>query len=120
VRSQKPVTESLRELLDEKKWSDTRLMYEAEVSPSTVSSYLSGKRGYALDFRSIRTLEKFAKALQVEPEYFREYRQYRAQELLREMIAAGEIDLEDLEEIRERRKAEKKAAPKTGKRTKSE
>jgi len=110
LRSQKPVNESLRELLDEKEWSDTRLMYEADVSPSTVSSYLSGKRGHALDFRSIRTLEKFAKALETEPEYFLEYRQFRAQEMLREMIAAGEIDLEDLEEIRARRRAEQAAS----------
>ena len=110
MRSTKPMTQSLRELLDEKAWSDTRLMYEADVAPSTVSSYLSGKRGVKMDFRSISTMEKFAKALEVEPEYFLEYRQFKAQEMLREMMAAGEIDLDDLEEIRERRTAEAKGA----------
>jgi hypothetical protein len=75
VRIRKLIKGSLRELLDENGWRNRRLLCDAGVSPSAVSSYLSGKRGTALDFGP------------------------RTRETVREMMAAG-VELNDLEQIR--------------------
>ena len=71
----------------------------ADVSAATVSLYLSGKRGRRMNSQAVKTVEKLAGALGVEPEYFREYREWKAKHLIEEAMAAGLIDLEDIELI---------------------
>ena len=93
----KPMKTALRELMEERGMSETELMAAAQVSPSTVNLYLSGKRGVRINSQAMQTVQKLAGALRVEPEYFCEYRQARAEQLVRRGIASGVIDLEDVE-----------------------
>lgn len=59
---QKKFQQKVRELLISKGWSQSALAREMDVAPMTVSQYLNGKRSPGLD-----VLERFAKALEVEP-----------------------------------------------------
>jgi transcriptional regulator with XRE-family HTH domain len=95
----KPISEALRELLDDRSLSDTQLMAAADVSPATVSQYLSGRRGRRMNSQALKTVEKLAAALDVDPEYFLEYRQAKAERLVREAIGKGWMDLDDIELI---------------------
>ncbi|HZJ03015.1 MAG TPA: helix-turn-helix transcriptional regulator [Thermoleophilia bacterium] len=93
----KPMKTALRELMDERGMNETDLMAAAQVSPSTVNLYLAGKRGVRVNSQAMKTVQKLAGALRVEPEYFCEYRQARAEQLVRHGISQGIIDLEDVE-----------------------
>ncbi|MCL5942127.1 MAG: helix-turn-helix transcriptional regulator [Actinobacteria bacterium] len=85
-----PLPQALRTLMNERGITDgIELSGIADVSAATVSLYLSGRRGREINSRSIRTVEKFAAALRVKPEYFLEYRQMKAERLVREAMAAG-------------------------------
>ncbi len=74
-----------------------------DVTSATVSRYLSSQRGTRMNSQmnsqAARTVEKMARALGVEPEYFLEYRQAKAERLVREAMAQGKIDLDDIELI---------------------
>jgi transcriptional regulator with XRE-family HTH domain len=69
------------------------------VSQSAVSCYLDGQR-----LPQPRTIEKIARALEVEPEYFALYREWKAKHLVEEAMAAGLIDLEDIELVLARKR----------------
>ena len=70
-----PLATALRELMaDRGLTSDTDLWARAGLDSSTVSLYLAGKRGRRMNTQAIQTVEKLAKALEVPPTYFVEYR----------------------------------------------
>ena len=96
-RSTQPIRVALRELLDDRDMTDTELMARADVSPGTVSQYLSGRRGTRMNSQALRTVEKLAAALQVSPTYFLEYREALAHRMISEGMRAGRVDLEDVE-----------------------
>lgn len=96
-RSTEPIQVALRRLLDDRNLTDTELMARADVSPATVSQYLSGRRGTRMNSQALRTVEKFAAALDVSPTYFLEYREALAEKLVREAMRAGLVSLEALE-----------------------
>ncbi|MCZ7663976.1 MAG: helix-turn-helix transcriptional regulator [candidate division NC10 bacterium] len=99
-RTSEPSSRALRTLMRERGIIDAiELSGIAEVSASTVSLYLSGRRGREINSRSVRTVEKLAVALNVKPEYFLEVRQMKAQRLVAGAMAAGRIDLEDVERL---------------------
>lgn len=94
----KPIHLALRELMDAKGLHEhLELATAADVTPATVSRYLSGRRGTRINSQALRTVEKLAPALGVAPEYFLEYRQAKAEKLVREAMADGLISLEALE-----------------------
>ena len=82
-RTMEPLRTALRQLLDEQEMTDTELMARADLSPATVSLYLSGKRGRRMNSQAIETVRRLAAALGVEPDYFLEYRIWRVQEIMR-------------------------------------
>ncbi len=95
-----PIGQALTYLMHERGIDEhTELAAAADVTPATISRYISGKRGHHLDPRSLRTVEKLARALSVDPEYFLEYRQAKAERLVWEAMAEGLISLEALEMI---------------------
>ena len=74
-RTMQPLATALRELMaDRGLTSDTDLWARAGLDSSTVSLYLAGKRGRRMNTQAIQTVEKLAKALEVPPTYFVEYR----------------------------------------------
>jgi transcriptional regulator with XRE-family HTH domain len=80
-RTREPILVALAELLEKRGMTQAALCRAADVSPGTVSRYLSGGRGTRLESRGARAVEKIASALGVEPEYFREYRAWRLREI---------------------------------------
>lgn len=81
VRAMEPMPIALAALLKERGLTQTDLWSAADLSPAVVSSYLSGKRGAAIDHRGAQTIERMAKVLEVSPEYFLEYRAYQIREI---------------------------------------
>ena len=74
-RTVEPLATALRRLMVERGLtSDTDLWARAGLDSSTVSLYLAGKRGRRMNTQAIQTVEKLAKALEVLPTYFVEYR----------------------------------------------
>lgn len=100
-RQSEPMDVALLALMTTRGLTETELAAAADVTPATVSRYLSGHRGRSLDWRSVKTVEKLAAALAVDPEYFLEYRQAKAERLVKEAMGRGDIDLEDIELILE-------------------
>ncbi len=96
-RSNEPIRVALKTLLAARNLTDTELMARADVAPSTVSQYLAGKRGHRMNSQALRTVEKFAAALEVSPTYFLEYREALAHRMISEGMRAGTVDLEDVE-----------------------
>ena len=109
----KPLSEALRDLLAEKNLSQTDLWAAADLSPAVLSRYLSGERGRRMNSQALATVEKLARALGVEPEYFLEYRAEKARRLVENAVKRGEIDLEDIELVIERHKFMKGRESKT-------
>lgn len=95
----KPISHALADLMAERHLRPVDLWTAADISRSDLYRYLRGDRGVRMNSQAIVTVEKLAKALDVEPEYFREYREWKAQKLVREAMAAGLIELEDIELI---------------------
>lgn len=85
--------------MNDRQMTQTDVWALADISPAVLSRYLRGERGRRMNSQAITTVEKLAKALSVEPEYFVEYRAWKAQKLVREAMAQGLIDLEDIELI---------------------
>ena len=83
-RTMDSIARALRDLLDRRRMTDTELMAAANVSPATVSRYLSGSRGLRMNSQAVATVEKLAHALGVAPEYFREYRAWQVREIARQ------------------------------------
>ena len=74
-RTVEPLATALRRLMAERGLtSDTDLWARAGLDSSTVSLYLAGKRGRRMNTQAVQTVEKLAKALEVPPTYFVEYR----------------------------------------------
>lgn len=73
-RTMKPLSTALAELMKQREMSQADLWATAGLSAPTVSLYLDGKRGLRGDPRTLATIEAMARALDVEPEYFLEYR----------------------------------------------
>ncbi|NLO28569.1 MAG: helix-turn-helix transcriptional regulator [Actinobacteria bacterium] len=67
----------------------------ADVSASTVSLYLKGKRGRRMNSQSMATVRKFAAALGVDPDYFPEHRQVTVRRMADEVVWEGILDPED-------------------------
>ena len=82
-RNMEPLATALRKLLDARNMTDTELMALAGVSPATVTRYLKGSRGRRMDKTSIPTVEKLARALEVPPDHFLEFRMWRIQEIMK-------------------------------------
>lgn len=78
-----PISQALKALLELRDMTETELMARAGVSPATVSHYLSGKRGVAMNTQAVKTVEKLAAALGVDPDHFIEYRVHRIAERLK-------------------------------------
>ena len=94
-----PLPMALGQLMADAQLTETELAAEADISQGTVNKYLHRRRGTQMNPRSLRTVEKLADALGVAPDYFLEYRQATAERLVKEAMAAGLIDLEDIELI---------------------
>ncbi len=104
-----PIDRALRELMDVRGITEqTELAAAAEVTPATISRYLSRHRARRMNAQALATVEKLARALDVEPEYFLEYRQAKAKRLVEEAMAQGLIDLEDIELILARKRYQKR------------
>lgn len=99
LRTMQPMPKALRDLLSQRDMTETELMAAAGVSPATVNRYLTGSRGRRMNSQAIKTVEKLAAALGVEPEYFLEYRQWKARQLVEQAMREGLIDLNDIELI---------------------
>lgn len=84
TRTMKPLHKALQELMAEREMTQTDLWASADLSPAVLSRYLSGKRGRRVNSQAVRTVEKLAAALGVEPEYFVEYRLWQVQEIARQ------------------------------------
>ena len=54
------------------------------VTRGAVTRYMNGERGLVGDLRTMSTIRAFARALDVEPEYFLEYRLCQIAQALRE------------------------------------
>ena len=98
-RSTKPLHQALRELVDEAGLTEDELASRTTVTQGTINKYLRSRRGLQMNSRSVETVRQIAAALSVPPEYFLEYRQWKAKQLLGEAMAKGLIDLEDIELI---------------------
>lgn len=109
-RSRDPIQVALRKLLLAQDLTDTELMARADVSPATVSQYLSGRRGTRMNSQALKTVEKFAIALGVSPTYFLEYREALAHRMISEGMRAGTVDLEDMEKLVARRRRSRTTA----------
>ena len=68
------------------------LAVRSDVSEAAVSLYLSGQRQ-----PRPTTIEKLARGLDIPPEYFREWREAKAKQLVQSAMAEGIIELEDIE-----------------------
>jgi transcriptional regulator with XRE-family HTH domain len=83
-RAMEPISTALAELLVERGMNQTDLWAAADLSSSTVSLYLSGKRGMtAIDHRGAATIEKLAAVFGLDPSYFLEYRMWQMREIAR-------------------------------------
>ena len=71
----------------------------ADISRSDLYRYLRGDRGRRMNSQALETVEKLARAFELPPEYFVEYRAAKAKHLVEQAMAAGLIDLEDIELI---------------------
>lgn len=80
-RSLKPIAATVAALLAQRHMSQADLWRAAGLDRATVSRYISGDRADVTDTRAARTIEKIAAALEVEPDYFLEYRRWRVQSL---------------------------------------
>ncbi len=83
ARNTKSLPEAIRELLYLRDMTETELMAKARLAPSTITHYLRGSRGRRMDSRSVLSVEKMARALDVPPEHFLEYRMWRVQEIMK-------------------------------------
>jgi transcriptional regulator with XRE-family HTH domain len=98
-RTTKPLDQALRELVDASGLTEDQLASRTTVTQGTINKYLRSRRGLQMNSRSVETVRQIAAALSVPPEYFLEYRQWKAKQLVGEAMAAGQIDLEDIELI---------------------
>lgn len=90
-----PFPKALDELMVVRGIDQRELAARADINQGTVSRYLDGLR-----VPTPPTMERIAAVLEVKPEeVFREYRQWKAKHLVEEAMAAGLIDLEDIELI---------------------
>jgi transcriptional regulator with XRE-family HTH domain len=78
-RALEPISVALAAVLAERGTTQAGLCRATGLDRSTVSRYLSSGRGTTIDDRSATTIEKIAAALDVEPDYFLEYRRWRIQ-----------------------------------------
>ncbi len=83
-------------MLTERGMSQTDLWAAAGISPAVLSRYLKGERGRVMNSGSMSTLEKLAAALEISPDYFLEYRQAKAAEMIAGALAEGIMEPEDL------------------------
>ncbi|MBN1837880.1 MAG: helix-turn-helix transcriptional regulator [Spirochaetales bacterium] len=90
----KPFREALAELVRDTGSQQLDIAVRAGISEGSVSLYLTGKR-----YPRPATMARLATAFNLPPEYFREYRQWKAKHLVEEAMAQGLIDLEDIELI---------------------
>jgi len=80
--SHEPISLALAELLSRRSITAAQLSRTAKVTPGAVSRYLSGERGTRLERRGAEAIERIAAALELEPDYFREYRAWRLREII--------------------------------------
>lgn len=96
-RTMKPFREALAEIMGTQSLEQLELAALSDVSQSAISLLLQGRRQPRME-----TVEKLARALDIPPEYFVEYRAEKARRLVEDAVKRGEIDLEDIELVIER------------------
>ncbi len=96
-RTSKPLDQALRELVDAAGLTEEELASRTSVTQGTINKYLRSRRGRQMNSRSVETVRQIAAALSVPPEYFLEYRQWKAKQLVDQAMADGLIELEDIE-----------------------
>lgn len=94
IKNMDAFPKALSELMAGRRMEQLDLAVRADISQAAISYYLSGRR-----VPQLRTIEKIAAALEVEPEYFELYRRTKAKHLVDQAMTDGLIDLEDIELI---------------------
>ena len=92
----KPMSIALRELMAERGMTVSDLWIAAGLGgPSGVYRYLSGDRGRGVNSQSAEAIRKISRALNVEPDYWMEYRAYRVREIAKKHpdLASSVYDL---------------------------
>lgn len=95
----KPIAEALEELMTERHLRPVDVWTGADISRSDLYRYLKGDRGRRMNSQALETVEKLARFFGLPPEFFREYREWKAKRLVAEAMAEGLIELEDIELI---------------------
>ncbi|MBN1459534.1 MAG: helix-turn-helix transcriptional regulator [Armatimonadetes bacterium] len=90
----KPFREALGELVQESGLQQLDIAVRAGISEGSVSLYLTGKR-----YPRPPTMARLAQVFGLAPEYFKEYREWKAKHLIEQAMAEGLIELEDIELI---------------------
>lgn len=76
IYTNKDFSYALKELMDEKKWSYNQLSYRCELSGQYLNQLVNKKSLPPKD----ENIKKIAKAFNLKPEYFKEYRNRRLSE----------------------------------------
>ncbi|MHB1336885.1 MAG: helix-turn-helix domain-containing protein [Candidatus Humimicrobiaceae bacterium] len=85
IYTNKDFSYALKELMDEKKWSYNQLSYRCELSGQYLNQLVNKKSLPPKD----ENIRKIARAFNLEPEYFKEYRNRRLSE---KMLRLDESD----------------------------
>jgi len=85
IYTNKDFSYALKELMDEKKWSYNQLSYRCELSGQYLNQLVNKKSLPPKD----ENIRKIARAFNLEPEYFKEYRNRRLSE---KMLQLDESD----------------------------
>ena len=114
-QTNQPIDVALRELLREQDLTDNALAKITSLNHSTISRYLSRKRGRVLSQKTVETISRIAEALGKQPEYFLEVRVYHARIEIEQAMREGVLDLEDIrvlaQEARSHRSRGERATP---------
>lgn len=99
AKTTKPIDKALRELMDEAGLGEADLAARTTLTQGTVNKYLRSRRGRQMNSKSLETVRQLAAAFALPPEYFREYREWKAKRLVEEAMTTGLLELEDIELI---------------------
>lgn len=91
-RTRKPFDEALNEIIRERGLQQMDVAVRAGVSEASVNRYLHGNRK-----PQPGTIARIATGLGLQPEYFKEYRYWRAHRMVENALDDDIIDLSDLE-----------------------
>ena len=103
-RSEMAIGEAIEALLTERGWTTLDLAKRSANPLGTIVRYVSRRHALTLNRRSASTVLRIAAAFEIQPEYFREYREWKARRLLDEAIGRKSIELEDVEYLLKHKK----------------